>query len=130
MAEGISKKILGNKIFVQSVGVFDSLEIDGFTVRVCSEINVQLNQHRVRSLKELEKEGGFVGSFDLVIALTDVSLDEVKKYSKFSSVDIESWLINEPHKDEKNLDQTLNSYRETRDLIWNKISSRFKKLPI
>ena len=34
MAEGIFKKLIGTKIFVQSAGVYDTLEIDGFTVQV------------------------------------------------------------------------------------------------
>ena len=59
MAEGIFKKLFGRKIFVQSAGVFDTLEIDGFSVKVCNEINVKLSKHRVRSLREMEKEGGF-----------------------------------------------------------------------
>ena len=58
MAEGIFKKLIGRKIFVQSAGIFDALEIDGFTVRVCDEINVKLNKHRVRSLREMENNGG------------------------------------------------------------------------
>ena len=70
MAEGIFKKIIGRRIFVQSAGIFDTLEIDGFTVKVCDEINVKLSRHRVRSLREMEKNGGFIGSFDLVIPLT------------------------------------------------------------
>ena len=125
MAEGIFKKLVGNKIFVQSAGVFDSLEIDGFTVRVCSEIDVKLNKHRVRSLEEMEKQGGFIGSFDLVIALTKESLVEVRKYSLYSSVIVENWLVKEPFKDENNVDQTLGSYRNTRNIIFNKINERF-----
>ena len=125
MAEGIFKKLVGNKIFVQSAGVFDSLEIDGFTVRVCSEIDVKLNKHRVRSLEEMEKQGGFIGSFDLVIALTKESLVEVRKYSLYSSVIVENWVVKEPFKDENNVDQTLGSYRNTRNIIFNKINERF-----
>ena len=127
MAEGIFKKLFGKKIFVQSAGVFDSLEIDGFTVRVCSEIDVKLNKHRVRSLKEMEEQGGFIGSFDLIIALTKESLKEVRNYSIYSSVIIEDWVVSEPSKDENNVDQTLQSYRNTRDLIFDKISQRFGK---
>ena len=59
MAEGIFKSLL-KKIFVQSAGISNSLEIDGFTVKVCDEIDVKLSKHRVRSLKEMEKQGGFV----------------------------------------------------------------------
>ena len=55
MAEGILKKLVGNKIFVQSAGIFDK-RIDGFTVRVCNEINIKLNQH-TGDPYEVEKNG-------------------------------------------------------------------------
>lgn len=126
MAEGIFKKLFNRKIFVQSAGVFDTLEIDGFTVKVCDEINVKLRKHRTRSLKELEKEGGFIGSFDLIIPFTEESLVEVEKYSTYSSVMIEDWLLEEPKKYENNIDQTLGSYRNTRDIILDKINERFR----
>ena len=126
MAEGIFKKLFGRKIFVQSAGVFDTLEIDGFTVKVCNEINVKLSKHRVRSLREMEKEGGFIGSFDLIIPLTKESSQEVYKYSSYSSVMIEDWIVDEPVNNENDINQTLYSYRMTRDLIFDKITERFK----
>ena len=126
MAEGIFKQLIDRKIFVQSVGIFNTLEIDGFTVKVCNEINVKLSKHRVRSLIEMEKEGGFAGSFDLIIPFTTESSKEVKKYSNYSSVMIEDWLIDEPIKYENNFNQTLTSYRKTRDIIIEKINKRFQ----
>ena len=126
MAEGIFKKLIDRKIFAQSAGVFDTLEVDGFTVKVCDEINVKLSKHRVRSLREMEKEGGFIGSFDLIITLTKVSLAEAKRYSTYSSVAIEGWTVDEPKKYESDISQTLNSYRKTRDIIVNKIKDRFR----
>ena len=127
MAEGIFKKLVGKNIFVQSAGIYDTVEIDGFSIRVCNEIDVKLNEHRVRSLSEVEKRGGFVGSFDLVIPLTKKSLEEVKKYSKFSSVSIESWIVDEPLRDDRSIDKTLYSYRKTRDFLFERISKRFNK---
>ena len=126
MAEGIFKKLIDRKIFVQSAGVFDTLEIDGFTVKVCDEIDVKLSKHRVRSLKEMEMQGGFTESFDLVIALTKEALKEVEKYSTYSSVMIESWMVEEPLIIENDINQTLESYRQTRDVIFNKIKNRFQ----
>ena len=126
MAEGIFKKLIGRKIFVQSAGVFDTLEIDGFTVRVCDEINVKLSKHRVRSLKEMEERGGFIGSFDLIIPLTKEASEEAYKYSTYSSVMIEDWSVDEPIKYENDINQTLGSYRITRDIIFDKIKERFK----
>ena len=126
MAEGIFKKLFGRKIFVQSAGVFDTLEIDGFTVKVCNEINVKLSKHRVRSLREMEKEGGFIGSFDLIIPLTKESSKEAYKYSSYSNVMIEDWIVDEPIKNENDINQTLLSYRMTRDIIFEKINERFQ----
>ena len=126
MAEGIFKKLIDRKIFVQSAGVFDTLEIDGFTVKVCDEINVKLSTHRVKSLREMEKEGGFIGSFDLIIALTKKSLEEAHRYSTYSSVVIEDWTVDEPIKNENDINQTLCSYRKTRDVIFDKIKYRFQ----
>ena len=126
MAEGVFKKLIGRKIFVQSAGVFDTLEIDGFTVKVCNEINVKLSKHRVRSLREMEREGGFIGSFDLIIPLTKESSEEVNRYSTYSSVMIEDWIVDEPIKDENNINETIYSYRMTRDIIVEKVKKRFQ----
>ena len=126
MAEGIFKSLIGRKIFVQSAGIFDTLEIDGFTVKVCDEINVKLSKHRVKSLREMEKEGGFVGSFDLIIPLTKEASEEAYRYSTYSSVMIEDWIVDEPIKNENDINQTLYSYRMTRDIIFNKIKQRFQ----
>ncbi len=126
MAEGIFKNLVGKRIFVQSAGVFDTLEIDGYTVKVCDEINVKLNKHRVRSLKDMEKEGGYIGSFDLIIPLTKEALEEAFKYSTYSSVIIEQWSVDEPIKVENDINQTLYSYRMTRDIIFDKIKKRFQ----
>ena len=126
MAEGIFKNLIGRKIFVQSAGVFGTLEIDGFTVKVCNEINVKLSKHRVRSLREMEREGGFIGSFDLIIPLTKESSEEACKYSRYSSVMIEDWFVDEPVKNENDINQTLCSYRMTRDIIFDKINDLFR----
>ena len=126
MAEGILKKLVGKKVFVQSAGIFDSLEVDGYTVRVCNEIDVKLSKHRVRALSELEKQGGFVGSFDLIISMTKESFEEVKRLSKFNSVSVERWSIDQPNIRDTSIEETLSSYRKTRDIIFDKLRSRFR----
>ena len=45
MAEGIMKKLYGTGTYVQSVGVINDLEIDGFSIAVCDEIGVELSRH-------------------------------------------------------------------------------------
>ncbi len=125
MAEGIFKKIIGRKVFVQSAGVYNSLEINGFSIRVCKEIDVELNLHQVKSLDELENKGGFVGSFDLAVALTPLALKKINKFAKFSSLEIEFWEIEEPKTNDESIEDTIISYRKTRDLIYGKVKKRF-----
>ena len=57
MAEGIMKKLYGTGTYVQSVGVINDLEIDGFSIAVCDEIGVELSRHRSRSFDEMERWG-------------------------------------------------------------------------
>lgn len=73
MAEGIMKKFYGAETYVQSVGVFNDMEIDGFAIAVCQEIGVELSRHRSRSFDELEEWGEHLSSFDLVVALSPAS---------------------------------------------------------
>ena len=42
MAEGMMKKFYGTGTDVQSVGVTNDLEIDGFSIAVCAELGVEL----------------------------------------------------------------------------------------
>ena len=53
MAEGIMKKLYGRRAYVQSAGVRNDLEVDGFAVAVCDEIGVELSRHRTRSFEEM-----------------------------------------------------------------------------
>ena len=46
MAEGIMKKFVGTRTYVQSVGVVNDLEIDGFAIDVYKEIGVALELTR------------------------------------------------------------------------------------
>ena len=41
MAEGMMKKYYGQDAYVQSAGVFNDMEIDGFSVAVCAELDVE-----------------------------------------------------------------------------------------
>ena len=73
MAEGIMKKLYGTGTYVQSVGVINDLEIDGFSIAVCEEIGVELSRHRSRSFDEMERWGDDLSSFDLIVALSPAS---------------------------------------------------------
>ena len=74
MAEGLTKQHVGTSVFIQSAGVGNDKDIDGFAVAVCEEVGVELTKHQVRSFEDLENWGDDLESYDLIIALSPLSI--------------------------------------------------------
>ncbi|HEV8033606.1 low molecular weight phosphatase family protein [Yoonia sp.] len=125
MAEGIMKKLYGKQCYVQSVGVKNDLEIDGFAVTVCAELGVELSRHRSRSFDEMEDWGDDLSSFDLVLALSPASQRRALDLTQFYHLDVEYWPILDPTGLGESREARLDSYRKTRDQIMSKLLSRF-----
>jgi protein-tyrosine-phosphatase len=117
MAEGIMKQFYGTDTYVQSVGVKNDLEIDGFSIAVCQELNVELSRHRSRSFDEMEEWGEDLSSFDLVVALSPASQRRALELTRFYHIDVEYWPILDPTGLGDSRDAKLVSYRQARDQI-------------
>lgn len=117
MAEGIMKQFYGTDTYVQSVGVKNDLEIDGFSIAVCQEINVELSRHRSRSFDEMEEWGEDLSSFDLVVALSPASQRRALELTRFYHIEVEYWPILDPTGLGDSRDAKLVSYRQARDQI-------------
>lgn len=125
MAEGLAKKMLGQQIYIQSAGVKDHKDIDGFAITVCKEVDVELLRHRARSVQELEDFGETIGGFDLIIALSETSHHVAREISRPFSIDVEYWEIPDPSGTGETRDDKLMAYRNTRDELAQRIQSRF-----
>jgi protein-tyrosine-phosphatase len=125
MAEGIMKKNYGTRIYVQSAGVKNELEVDGFAVTVCAEIGVQLEKHRVRSFNEMEEWGDRIGSYDLIVALSPAAMRVAQEYTRYHAIDVEYWPTYDPTGLGETREAKLASYRQTRDQIERRILDRF-----
>ena len=125
MAEGIMKKFYGTDTYVQSVGVHNDLEIDGFSVAVCQELGVELSRHRSRSFDEMEEWGDDLSSFDLVIALSPASQRRALELTRFFHLDVEYWPILDPTGLGETREAKLESYRQARDQIIARLTDRF-----
>jgi protein-tyrosine-phosphatase len=117
MAEGIMKKFYGTDTYVQSVGVTNDMEIDGFAIAVCKEIDVELSRHRSRSFDEMEQWGDDLSSFDLVVALSPASQRRALELTRYFHLTVEYWPILDPTGLGETRDTKLASYRQTRDQI-------------
>ena len=125
MAEGIMKKLYGTGTYVQSVGVINDLEIDGFSISVCEEIGVELSRHRSRSFDEMEKWGDDLSSFDLIVALSPASQRRALELTRLFHLTVEYWPILDPTGIGETREMKLVSYRQTRDQIVNKLKEKW-----
>jgi len=125
MAEGIMKKYYGARIYVQSAGVKNDLEIDGFAVSVCAEVGVRLERHRTRSFADMEQWGDRIDAYDLVVALSPAAMRQAQEYTRFHALEVEYWPIFDPTGLGEGRENKLAAYRQARDQIDGRIRERF-----
>lgn len=125
MAEGMMKKFYGRKAYVQSAGVKNDMEIDGFSVSVCHEIGVELSRHRSRSFDEMKDWGDDLSGFDLVVALSPASQRQALEFTRFFHLDVEYWPILDPTGIGETREAKLAAYRQARDQIKARMLERF-----
>lgn len=125
MAEGIMKKYYGSRIYVQSAGVKNELDVDGFSVAVCAEIDVELQRHRTRSFQEMEEWGDRIDAYDLIVALSPAAMRQAQEYTRYHALDVEYWPIFDPTGLGETREDKLAAYRQARDQIETRIRARF-----
>lgn len=125
MAEGIMKKFYGMETYVQSVGVKNDLEIDGFAIAVCQEIGVELSRHRSRSFDEMEEWGDDLSSFDLIVSLSPASQRRALELTRVFHLTVDYWPIMDPTGLGETRETKLNAYRQTRDQIIAKLEQNW-----
>ncbi len=119
------KKFYGRAAYVQSAGVKNDMEIDGFAIAVCKEIGVELSTHRSRSFEEMKAWGDDLTSFDLVIALSPASQRQALELTRVSHLDVEYWPIMDPSGLAEGREAKLALYRTVRDQIRKRMIERF-----
>ncbi len=125
MAEGMMKRFYGRAAYVQSAGVKNDMEIDGFTIAVCQEIGIELSRHRSRSFEEMAEWGDDLSGFDLVVALSPASQRLALEYTRFFHLDVEYWPILDPTGIGETRDAKLAAHRQARDQIEARMLDRF-----
>ena len=125
MAEGLMKQIYGQRAYIQSAGVKNDLEIDGFAIAVCAELDIALERHRSRSFSEMEEWGDDLSGFDLIVALSPASQRMALDLTRLYHLEVEYWPIMDPTGLGNTRDQKLESYRTTRDQIKARLIDRF-----
>lgn len=119
------KRLYGTRAYVQSAGVKNDMEIDGFAVAVCREIGVELERHRARSFEEMREWGDDLTSYDLVVALSPASQRQALEMTRYHHLDVEYWPVLDPTGLGGTREARLDAYRQTRDQIHAHMLARF-----
>lgn len=119
------KKLYGTECYIQSVGVKNDLEIDGFAITVCAEIGVELSRHQSRTFDEMQDWGDDLSSFDLVLALSPASQRRALDLTQFYHIAVEYWPIIDPTGLGDSREGRLEMYRQARDQIQERLTSRW-----
>lgn len=119
------KKLYGFDTYVQSVGVVNDLEIDGFAISVCKEIDVELSRHRSRSFEDLEEMGEALSGFDLIVAMSPASQRAALELTRFYHLTVEYWPVMDPTGLGETRETKLNAYRQTRDQIFDRLKNQW-----
>lgn len=125
MAEGITKALCGQEIYVQSAGVRNDLEIDGFAISVCDEIGVEIARHRSRSFEEMQAWGDDLSGYDLIVALSPASQRMALELTRYAHLEVEYWPVLDPTGLGESRETKLAAYRQTRDQIRDRVRARF-----
>ena len=119
------KKFYGQDCYVQSAGVYNDMEIDGFSIAVCQELGIELSRHRSRSFDEMQEWGDDLSAFDLVVALSPASQRRALELTRLFHLDVVYWPILDPTGIGEGRENKLKSYREARDQIRDRMQARF-----
>jgi len=123
------KKLYGQRTYVQSAGVKNDMEIDGFAVAVCKEMGIELARHRSRSFEEMQQWGDDLSGFDLVVALSPASQRQALEFTRFFHLDVEYWPVMDPSGIGETREAKLTAYRQARDQIRDRMIARFGPPP-
>ncbi len=121
MAEALMKSICGKRIYVDSAGLAPT-ERDPFVLEVLNEIGVDMAADRPMSVEDIG-----IGSFDLVICLTEEARERISAELRGEAVEIEFWPTIDPFAagERGSREQKLHAYRQLREELRRMISGRF-----
>ena len=119
MAEGILKKIHGDRIYVDSVGKLGG-EKNGYMIQVMDEIGIDLSSHRPKTFESLDDT-----SFDLIISLSPEAQHAAVELTRWMSCELVYWPTYNPDSIRGRREARLIGFRQIRDDLVDKIEGRF-----
>ena len=129
MAEGLLRRLAGDRIFVDSCGLKrapraaedpEGGDIDPLVLEVMAEIGCVLPDFHAKTFDELDDS-----SFDVVISLTPEAQHRAVEMARGRAAEIEYWPTYDPTLTEGSREVRLAAYRELRDALGARVRRRF-----
>jgi len=120
MAAGLTRKLYGDAIRVESCGLEPTGEIDPMVAVVMQEVGVDLFDHQPRGLGGLTLE-----AFDMTIALTAEAWAPVRAAVTASGAKADYWQTEDPTVGEGSREMRLEAYRVARRTLEARIVACF-----
>jgi len=118
MAEALTRRLYGNAVFVDSVGVRAG-EPDSFAGAALDELGIDL-RHEAKTFEDVDP-----ASFELIITLSPEAHHRALEFTRSNAVEVEYWPVADPSAVEGSREQRLDAYRRTRDHILARLKARF-----
>ncbi len=120
MAEGLAKRMLGTRVYVDSAGVKRDA-VDPFVIAALDEIGVDIHRHKAKTIEELHDS-----SFDVIVTLSPEAHHKALELTRIMACDVEYWPTFDPALiQEGSREARLEGYRQLRDQLKARILKRF-----
>ena len=119
MAEALAKRLYGQSVFIDSVGVRAS-DVDGFAVAALDELDIDVHRHHAKTFADVDP-----ASFELIVTLSPEAHHQALEFTRGTAAEVEYWPIADPSAVDGSREARLDAYRETRDQIMTRLKARF-----
>ncbi len=119
MAEALAKRLYGQRVYIDSVGVRAS-EVDGFAVAALDEIDIDVHRHHAKTFDDVD-----AASFELIVTLSPEAHHSALEFTRGTATEVEYWPMPDPSAVEGSRETRLDAYRHTRDQVLARLKARF-----
>ncbi|WP_422030225.1 low molecular weight phosphatase family protein [Reyranella sp.] len=119
MAEALAKRLYGQRVYIDSVGVRAS-EVDGFAVAALDEIDIDVHRHHAKTFDDVD-----AASFELIVTLSPEAHHSALEFTRGTATEVEYWPMPDPSAVEGSREMRLDAYRHTRDQVLARLKARF-----
>ena len=119
MAEGILKKLCGERIYIDSVGK-QAGDKNGYMIEVMLEVGIDLSDHRSKTFVSLDDT-----SFDMIISLSPEAHHAAVELTRWMSCELIYWPTFDPDAIRGRRETRLVGFRQIRDDLIDKIETKF-----